>query len=67
MGWWSVRGSVRISRRGSSKFFWIWLVKVPARQAHELPWAHAAERQGWGTCAVAAWAQQMSTEVTWVT
>ena len=29
MGWWSVRGSVRISSRGSSNAFWIWLVKVP--------------------------------------
>jgi hypothetical protein len=29
MGWWSVRGSVRTSSRGSSNAFWIWLVKVP--------------------------------------
>ena len=29
MGWWSVRGSVRISSRGSSYIFWIWLVNVP--------------------------------------
>jgi hypothetical protein len=29
MGWWSVRGSVTISSRGSSNCFWIWLVNVP--------------------------------------
>ena len=29
MGWWSTRGSVTISRRGSRYCFVIWLVKVP--------------------------------------
>mgnify|MGYP006911085027 CR=1 FL=1 len=29
IGWWSEIGSVRIRRRGSRKFFWTWLVKVP--------------------------------------
>ena len=29
MGWWSVRGSVTMSRRGSLNCFVIWLVKVP--------------------------------------
>ena len=29
MGWWSMRGSVTMSRRGSRNCFVIWLVKVP--------------------------------------
>uniref|UniRef100_A0A182VHF1 Uncharacterized protein n=1 Tax=Anopheles merus TaxID=30066 RepID=A0A182VHF1_ANOME len=28
-GWWSVSGSVTISRRGSRNVVWIWLVKAP--------------------------------------
>ena len=29
IGWWSMRGSVTISRRGSLNCFVIWFVKVP--------------------------------------
>ena len=29
MGWWSMRGSVTISRRGSLNCLVIWFVKVP--------------------------------------
>ena len=36
MGWWSVRGSVTISSRGSSKSFWIWLVNVPAHKSRTM-------------------------------
>ena len=28
-GWWSVRGSLMRSRRGSRKAAWIWLVRAP--------------------------------------
>merc|ERR1719284_1310013 len=39
IGWWSVRGSVRISKRGSMNFFWIWLVKQPGVKRPAMYWA----------------------------
>merc|ERR1719317_1699580 len=42
-GWWSIRGSVTTSRRGSRKAAWIWLVKVPGVKRPAMGVAPVAE------------------------